>query len=208
MTVVQSIKDTKSYKLSKMALEDPLTPHTETKRRNLLFTACFSIVLVAYNLKVNQIPWVTFENTEKSLPVLQGALAVALFYTFIVFTLHALIDLKRWYFTADNIYLDSYLDSSIKTRNLVHALTQWLDNPLPDDPTRRAAVEDLLSKAKAHFSDVGVAVSTIKSAHLQLTITTWIRIVLVDLGVPLFLGIFATVKIGPALIPFLAVVFG
>lgn len=195
-------------KLSGIVFNDPLSPETETKRRNLLFAACFSILLAVYGLKVTKTPWLDFEIPAGAPNILHGALSVALFYTFIVFALHAFADLRRWFAAGDLMHLQSYFDISLKTRGHLNAVTQWLDKPLPEESDKRASVQKMYSSADAFLGELGAAVSTAKSSHRKLTVLLWIRLVLVDLGAPLVLGIFAMFKIGSALPPFLAVVFG
>jgi hypothetical protein len=204
--MVLQVSDRK--KLSGIVFNEPLSPETETKRRNLLFAASFSILLAVYGLKVTKTPWLDFEIPEGAPNILHGALSVALFYTFIVFALHAFADLRRWFAAGDLMYLHNYSDLALHTRSHLHAVTQWLDKPLPEDPKKRASVEKMYASADSFLGDLGAAVSTAKSSHHKLTVLQWIRLALVDLGVPLALGIFAMFKIGPALLPFLAVVFG
>lgn len=195
-------------KLTGIVFNEPLSPETETKRRNLLFSSCFSILLAVYGLKVTRTPWLDFEIPDGAPNILHGALSVALFYTFIVFALHAFADLRRWFAAGDLMYLHNYFDLSLETRSHLSAITQWLDKPLPEDPKKRASVEKMYASADSFLGELGVAISNAKSSHRKLTILQWIRLALVDLGAPLVLGIFAMVKIGPALLPFLAVVFG
>jgi hypothetical protein len=195
-------------KLSGIVFNEPLSPETETKRRNLLFTACFSILLAVYGLKVTKTPWLDFEIPDGAPNILHGALSVALFYTFIVFALHAFADLRRWFAAGDLINLHSYFDISLKTRGHLNAISQWLDKPLPDEPAKRASVQKIYSSADSFLEELAAAVSTAKSSHRKLTALQWIRLAFVDLGVPLVLGIFAMFKIGSALLPFLRVALG
>jgi hypothetical protein len=195
-------------KLSAIVFNEPLSPETETKRRNLLFSACFSILLAVYGLKVTRTPWLDFEIPEGAPNILHGALAVALFYTFVVFALHAFSDLRRWFTAGDILYLHSYFDASLKTQNHLNAITQWLGKPLPEEPEKRASVQKIFSSTDVFLGELETAVATAKSSHRKLAAIQWLRLVVIDLGVPLILGIFAMFKIGSALLPFLAVVWG
>lgn len=199
---------TDRQKLSGIVFAEPLSAETDSRRRNLLFTACFSILLSVYGLKVTKTPWLDFEIPAGAPNILHGALSAALFYTFIVFALHAFADLRRWFTAGDLLYLHSYFDLSLSTKNHLHALTQWLDKPLPENPDKRASVENMYAKADSFLGELDIAVSTAKSSHRKLAILQWIRLTFFDIGVPFVLGIFAMLKIGPALLPFLAVVFG
>jgi hypothetical protein len=193
-------------KLSGIVFNEPLSSETESKRRNLLFTACFAILLAVYGLKVTKTPWLDFEVPEGAPDVLRGALSVALLYTFVVFALHAFADLRRWLAASDLMNLHSYFDISLKAHNHLNAISQWLEKPLPAEPEKRAAVQRIFSSSDEFLAELAGLLATAKSSHRKLTYVQWIRLVLVDLGVPLVLGIFAMFKIGGALSPFLEVV--
>jgi hypothetical protein len=195
-------------KLSDIVFKEPLSPETEAKRRNLLFVACFSILLAVYGLKVTKTPWLDFEIPVGAPNILHGALSAALFYTFIVFALHAFADLRRWFTAGDLIRLHSYYDISLRTHNHLNAVSQWLDKPLPEDHEKRESVKKMYAGADEFLSSLGATLDHARSSHRKLTVLQWIRILLIDLGVPLVLGIFAMFKIGPALLPFLAIVLG
>ncbi|MGQ4584764.1 hypothetical protein [Lysobacter sp. F60174L2] len=195
-------------KLSGITFAEPLSPETETKRRNLLFASCFSILLAVYGLKVTKTPWLDFEIPDGAPNILHGALSASLLYTFIVFALHAFADLRRWLTAGDMMYLHNYFDLTLKTRGHLNAVTQWLDKPLPTEPEKRASVAKMYASADSFLGELDAAVSAAKGSHRKLSALQWTRLALIDLGIPLVLGIFAMCKIGPALLPFLAVVWG
>lgn len=195
-------------KLSAIVFDEPLSAETEAKRRNLLFVACFSILLAVYGLKVTKTPWLEFEIPEGAPNILHGALSAGLFYSFVVFALHAFADLRRWFAAGDLMYLSSYYDLTLKINNHLYAITQWLNKPLPENDEKRASVEKMYKDAELYLDELKTSISTAKMSHIKLSGLQWLRLVLIDLGVPLALGIFAMFKIGPALVPFLAVVFG
>lgn len=195
-------------KLSAIILQEPLSTETEAKRRNLLFAASFSILLSVYNLKVTRTPWLDFEVPAGSPNILQGALAVALFYTFVVFALHALADLRRWFTAGDLMYLQGYHDISLKCHNLLNRISQWLDKPLPEEADKKASVQAIYSGAGDVLAEIKLSVAAAKKSHRKLTAIQWLRLALIDLGVPIALGIFAMFKVGHAALPFLAVAWG
>ncbi|WP_285448369.1 hypothetical protein [Xanthomonas sp. LMC-A-07] len=192
-------------KLSAIIFQEPLSTETEAKRRNLLFAACFSILLSVYNLKVTKTPWLEFEVPAGSPNILKGALAVALFYTFIIFALHALADLRRWFTAGDLMYLHGYHDISLKCHNILNGISQWLDKPLPEEADKKATVQAIYSGAGEVLDEIKNSVAAAKNGHRKLTAIQWLRLALIDLGVPIALGIFAMLKVGHAALPFLAV---
>lgn len=195
-------------KLSAIVIEEPLSPTTEGKRRNLLFTSCFSILLVVYGLKVTRTPWLEIEVPEGAPNILHGALSVALFYTFIVFAPHAAADLRRWFMSGDLLNLHSYFDLSLSSRNHLHAIHQWLGKELPTEQNKRDSIEKMYSEAFAFFEDLEGKIATSRNSHAKLSLIQWVRLSVLDLGVPLGLGLFAMCKIGSSLPPFLSVVLG
>jgi hypothetical protein len=193
-------------KLSGIVFNEPLSSETEAKRRNLLFTACFSILLAVYGLKVTKTPWLDFDVPEGAPDVLRGALSVALLYTFVVFSLHAFADVRRWLAAGDLMNLHSYFDISLKAYNHLNAISQWLEKPLPAEPQKRAAVQRVFSSSNEFLTELAAALTTARSSHRKLTYLQWGRLTFLDLGIPLALGVFAMFKIGGALPPFLEVV--
>lgn len=193
-------------KLSSMVLAEPLSAETESKRRNLLFVACFSILLAVYGLKVTKTPWLDIEIPEGAPNILHGALSAALFYTFIVFALHAFSDLRRWFMAGDLMHLHSYFDTMLATRNHLNAVSQWLNKPMPEESDKQASVEKMFKEADAFLGDLNTTVKKAKISHRKMSVLQWTRLLILDLGIPLGLGIFAMFKIGGALLPFLAVV--
>ena len=195
-------------KLSAIVFNEPLSSETETKKRNLLFAACFSILLSVYGLKVTKTPWLDFEIPNGAPNILHGALSAALFYTFAVFVLHAFADLRRWFSAGHLMHLHTFFDLSLMTQQHLNAISQWLEKPLPENPEMRASLQDMHRNANSYLAELSTAITTAKANHRTLTIIQWIRLVLLDLGIPLSLGIFAMFKIGPDLLPFLKVVWG
>jgi hypothetical protein len=194
-------------KLSSIIFNEPLSSDTETKRRNLLFTACFSILLSVYGLKVTKTPWLDFEMPSGAPNILQGALSAALLYTFIVFAFHAFEDLRRWYTANDMVYLQTYLDLSLNVEKHLSHITSWLDKPLPEDLEKQAKIKKSHSQAIAYLSELELVITKTKCSYGKLAILQAFRLYLFDLGIPLFLGIFAMIKISAAFIPFISVVF-
>lgn len=194
-------------KLSDIVLKEPLSSETETKRRNLLFASCFSILLAVYGLKVTKTPWLDFEIPNGAPNILHGALSAALVYTFIVFTLHAGADLRRWFLAGDLMHLHNYYDQLLKVREHLGNVSHFLNKPSAEWQNKKEAVERMYTEAGSFLSSLDTALTTAIASHRKLTALQWVRLVIIDLGVPLGLGIFAMFKIGSALAPFLAVVF-
>ena len=200
-----ALQATDRKKLFGIVFNEPLSSETEAKRRNLLFTACFSILLAVYGLKVTKTPWLDFDVSEGAPDVLRGTLSVALLYTFVVFSLHAFADVRRWLAAGDLMHLESYFDISLKAQNQLNAFSQWLEKPLPAELDKRAAVQRIFSSSNEFLTELAEALTIARKSHRKLTFLQWSRLTVLDLGVPLALGIFAMSKIGGALPPFLEV---
>lgn len=193
-------------RISGLVFNEPLSEATESRRKALLFTASFSVLLTVYGVTVTKTPWLDIDVPTGAPDILQGAMAVALVYTFIVFSLYALADLRRWFVGADLLNLNSYFDLLLKTHNSAYAMEQWLEKGMPDEAAKRAAVEKLFSESRIFAEELRSEISKVKRGYRKLSVIQWLRLALVDLGIPLSLGMFAIYKIGPSLGPFLEVI--
>lgn len=202
-----ALQGDKKSKLSAIVLSEPLSAETESKRKNLLFTSCFSILLVVYGLKVNRTPWLEFEVPEGAPNILHGALSVALVYTFIVFALYAAADLRRWYMAGDLLNLNSYWELLLSSRQSLYGVTQWLEKDLPSEKSKRESVEKMYEEAFEFFEEIDAKIKKARHSHTGLSVIQWLRLLVLDLGIPFGLGIFAMCKISAALPLFIEVAF-
>lgn len=193
-------------KLSGIIFNEPLSPSTESKRRALLFTASFSILLAVYGLEVTKTPWLDITVPDGAPNILHGAMSVALVYTLAVYALQALADLRRWFAAGDLMHLHSYFDLMLKSHNYLNAISQWVDKEPPQEENKREAIRRMRDEAAAFLDNLENEILNVRKSHAKLSALQWTRLVVFDLGVPLGLGVFALIKIGPALLPFLAVV--
>ena len=195
--------------LSEMVFKDPLSEPTMKKRKNLLLAASFAILLTTYNLKITKTPWLDIEIPQSASNILHGAISVALIYFFVVFLFYLWEDFKRWRLADAMLHLHSYFDLTLAGRNHLHALEQHIDKvPIQttDNPQTKA-IGETIDKATAFFDEVEGKVRQVYVSHRVLSVALWSRLLVLDLGIPVVLGIIGMYKIWGSAKPFILAIF-
>jgi len=203
------IKLPEKASLSTLAMGDPLTKETETKRGHLLFASCASILLTVYGLKINKTPWLDIEVPEGAPNILHGALSVGLVYTLVIFLAHAWTDFNRWWIARESIGIKGYRDFLLGFREHLIGMHHLLTEPgRYADYTEQQRLDAQRSQAEAskHLDLLLVELRRLQRRHTTLEAAQYLRIGVIDLGVPLILAVVALWKIGGAIGPFLAAI--
>ena len=187
-------------------MKEPLSPETEKRRSHLMFTACFSILLSVYGLEVTKTPWLDFNVPSGAPSILNGALSLALLYTFFVFMIYASHDLLRWLGAGDMLYLDAMADRLRNAKGHLESLSKRLDaSEVTDTPAEKW--KEYVAGGFAfvnHYDDsYRILIKRVRGMkRVQVA-----RIAILDLGTPLALAVFAIFKTSWAIGPFLATAF-
>ena len=194
-------------KLSTLALSDPLTKETDTKRNHLLFVACSCLLISVYGLKINKTPWLDIEVPSGAPNILTGALSVALVYTLITFLVHAWTDFTRWWIAREAIEISSY-ESVVKhlqvhVKGMQHLLTDSDRRETYTEEHKKQA-EHSQSHASKHLDLLLAELRQLQKRHTALTVTQFLRLAVVDIGVPVVLGGVALAKVGHSIAPFMS----
>lgn len=196
-------------KLSTLLLTDPISQNTEEKRRNLLFVASASILLTVYNLKINKTPWLDIEVPSGAPGILNGALAVALVYTFLIFLLHTWTDLHRWILSREFMKVHGYSDTINMIQNHMtgfHITTVAMASKA-NEPDANDSIKNSIKGGLAAMDGLISDIQRLRRSHVTLSSIQIARLAIVDIGTPIFLALFALYKIGPAIPAFVAAMF-
>jgi hypothetical protein len=195
--------------LTEAVFKEPLSELTMKKRRDLLFVASFAILLTVYDLKVRKTPWLDIEVPENAPNILHGAISVALIYFLVVFLFYVWEDFRRWRHADAMLHLHSYFDLTLHGRDNLHAIAQHIEK-LPieqaNDP-RTKAIAEAIDKATAFFGEVDGKVRQIYLDYQILGIIQWTRLLILDFGIQVVLGVIGLYKISPAVGPFVLAIF-
>lgn len=203
------LKLPEKLKLTTLSLADPLTKETESKRMHVLFAACASILLTVYGLKINKTPWLDIEVPSGAPNILHGVLSVGVVYTLIVFLVHAWTDFTRWWIAREAIELKGYETFLMSLHNHLNGM-----NHLLSEPTRyadytaqqRNDAQRSQAQASAHLESLHAELRRLQKRHTTLTTVQFLRLAIIDIGVPVGLAVVALAKIGPSIGPFLAAI--
>ena len=188
-------------KTTDIAFRDPLSEETRKVRTHLLFAGALAILVKTYDLKLSKAPWLEFEIPTNAPQLLHGALSAVLCYLLFVFALFAWQDFRRWRLAGELHLVHGSFDLILHSRNDLFAITQHLDKLTADAPLQEQI--RVAAAAAARFPESQSKLLALSSSLRRLNALQWFRVIVVEIGLPIVLGIFALTKVFAALVPFL-----
>ena len=189
-------------KTTDIAFRDPLSEETRKVRTHLLFAGALAILVKTYDLKLSKAPWLEFEIPANAPQLLHGALSAVLCYLLFVFTLYAWQDFRRWRLAGELHLVHGSFDLILHSRNDLFAITQHLDKLTADAPLQEQ-IRVAVAAAAARLPESQSKLLALSSSLRRLNALQWFRVIVVEIGFPIVLGIFALTKVFAALVPFL-----
>lgn len=192
-------------KLHGILFEEPLSAITEGRRKTLLFVSSFSILITVYGVQVNKTPWLDIEVPPGAPGILHGTVSVALVYSLISFVLHSLADLRRWFAAGEIQFVREMWNPIHQCRNHLETIRNYQAST--PDIQARAIVQENLRNADEFLVRLQDVIAGASRGHHQLAAMQCLRLLIVDLGVPLALGFYALATSWPSIGPFISVVW-
>jgi len=189
-------------KTTDIAFRDPLSEETRKVRTHLLFAGALAILVKTYDLKLSKAPWLEFEIPANAPQLLHGALSAVLCYLLFVFTLYAWQDFRRWRLAGELHLVHGSFDLILHSRNDLFAITQHLDKLTADAPLQEQ-IRVAVAAAAARLPESQSKLLALSSSLRRLNALQWFRVIVVEIGFPIVLGLFALTKVFAALVPFL-----
>ena len=186
---------------SDIAFRDPLSELTRKTRTQLLFVGAVAILVKVYALRLNKTPWLDLEVPAAAPELLEGFLSVVLAYLFAAFVLYAVLDLRRWRLAGELHLLHSSFDLVLKARNDVFDIVQHLEK-MTSDVALREEIRAAVSRAAKSLPEALGNLESLRGGLRSLTWLQWVRLVVLELAVPLAVGGFALVKTWGSIVPF------
>ncbi|MUK78943.1 hypothetical protein GNP84_18855 [Aliivibrio fischeri] len=196
--------------LSDNVLKEPLAQETFIIRKNLLLVSCIAVLLTAYDVKVQELPWVKLrvDTIDDSQSILLGALFVAILYFFIRFVISALSDFSRWIHTKKLIKFYDYNKASNDFWNRHKEIEMCLKKTRDGQPISNPQVlPKVLENAVDWFNDASNIVKIVKTSHRTLSILQWAKLIILDIFIPCFMGGLSLYFTHEAFFPFIMVLF-
>lgn len=190
---------------SDIAFRDPLSEESRKTRTHLMFVGVLAVLVKTYDLKVTKAPWLEIDVPPNAPQILEGALSAALCYFLFVFGLYAWQDFRRWRLAGDIHLVHGSFDLILNSRNDLFVISQHLDKIISDQPLQsaiRAAVEAAAKRIPESQSQL----VSLRAALHRLNWLQWFRVVVVEVAIPLALGLLGLYKVFSALAPFVAAV--
>jgi hypothetical protein len=185
-----------------VAFRDPLSEPTRKLRSQLIFASAFAILVAVYDLRVNKTPWLEIEVPPNAPQLLNGILSVAVAYLFFCFTLYAYQDFRKWRGSGHLHLLHSSFDTILKSNNALHTVQQHIGKLTCGEPLAQD-IHKAISEAAAEIPRTQARLEEIRQNLTHLSRVQWFRLLVVEIGAPVFVAIVALMKTGSALLPFL-----
>jgi hypothetical protein len=178
-------------------------------RRNLLFAAAFGVIVQSYAIDPS-VPWLDLKTDGLGGEVLRGALAIANIYLLFMFCTYVWDDYRRWRLVSPFIEIGSLAVALEELHQAMAALESAIHTVLPDSADKRRLFEfeqfTRLERAYGHVrgvSDIHWADRVSTQRH-KVILVQRLRLLLLDVGIPIALGIFAVWRLTPSLWPFVS----
>lgn len=189
-------------KLTDIAFRDPLSEETRKVRTHLLFASALAVLVKTYDLKLSKAPWLDFDIPANAPQLLHGALSAVLCYLLFVFTLYAWQDFRRWRLAGELHLVQGSFDLILQSRNDLFAITQHLEKLTADTPLQEQ-IRVAVTAAASRLPESQSKLQALSASLRRLNMLQWFRVLVVEAGFPIALGIFALSKVSAALVPFL-----
>ncbi len=194
-------------------IEERLSDRTMVERRNLLFAAAFGLVVHGYGGTKLTIPWLDLKTDGLGVELLQGSLAVANLYLLCMFVLYSWDDYRRWTLSKSFVDMGPVFDAVDK----LHVAISKMRNVVHDKFERD--VDKLTITGWKEFLPLEVAMGNVRNltqlqwGHLirnqrhKMIAVQRLRLIAMDIGIPIILSLIAIYKLTPNALPFISRVF-
>lgn len=198
------VGDLHNIAVTDLAFRDPLTENTRRTRTHLLFISTLSILVEMYHLKLTKTPWLDIEIPSAAPHLLDGVLSAALMYLFFVFLLYAWQDYRKWRVAGDVGLIQGSYNLILESRNDLFTISQFKDRACESltDPMRQGFLTALDAATKRLPIAQG-RIEALYKDYRSLSVLQWFRLLIVEIGIPLVLGVVAIFHVGSSFVPFI-----
>jgi hypothetical protein len=187
--------------LKNVIFNDPLSETSRKIRTRLLFVAALTVLIHVYQLKIKSLPWLNVEVPENAPHMLEGALAATLAYFLVVYSLYAWHDIQRWLLGGRIISLKAVQNNLGNQSQYLYRIQDHLGkitNNRQHEPMFDIA-RKLTDEALVEFPKILGILNSMETQRRRLSILQWIRLVGIELVIPIGLGLLAMSKVWAAL---------
>lgn len=186
---------------------DALSDVARKTRRNYMFVSLFAIIVFVYDIKIKKIPWLELDVEGKARGLLASLLVIAVIYYTVVYIFYLLQDIGRW-------KAGGFI---IKTKHMWEKIAV-IGNDINSIEQKTSVIEEAYSKKKLSESEQGALTDNwfaneitkirnmvtgvlkkgpkfkdeleiLDTLYLKKMKIQWVRIWIIDIGIPLTLGI-------------------
>ena len=203
------IQDIQRKMLSETVFKEPFTETTLKARKHVLFASVLSILLTTYDITLNKTPWLDIEVSKSSPNVLLGLLSVSLLYFLLIFLFYVWEDFRRWRLAGSLLDFEDHYKLVSQANENLRGTEYHLRNILKklpiDNPNNKylSDVKDMISKSKYFIGSYERNISDVKNEYHILGLIQWFKLLFIELGVPIIMGIYGLYLISGSILPFI-----
>ena len=180
--------------VNKRHFSNPFDVSTQKIKRNLFVFSGFSIILKIYDLKVTSLPWLNIDIPGNAPNILEGILAIVVLYFFITFLFSVSVDFIRWSIEKDIDSLGWVGEHVKQAKRSADLLAQYPE-----------INSDKISSAMKQIEDASQKVNRkIAYKNQFLASLSWVRIMVLEVCLPVILGLLSLVMIGTSSLDLIA----
>jgi len=189
------------FEIRAAVLAEPLTDATRKIRRSLLALSVLALIINA-RLPIDKLPYLGERPGEESIAALLGVISIGVVYFLINFVA-----------SVGNEYLSWRQDGNF---TLLRQTTDWIGgisehlrritlNMPPDESNKQAAnIGNAAREAADMVPDLSLRLRRTENYYVSTTRVQMIRVVLLEIGLPLAISLFALLKVGALIWPMIA----
>lgn len=204
----QRIKDIRQ-EIKKISYSDPFTENTRKIKKNLLIFSGITIIVKAYNLRLDEIPLLKIRIPEDAPHLLDGVLSAALIYFFIFFCIGSYQDLKAWVLKKEDARLrvlsDVFLRIETGLQYHIALLEKCRDEKIDTEKLKLA--ENYASNISIELGKYSTLLTDVYVEHQQFSWLQRLRVWGLEVFLPLFLGLLAVIKSISSFVLLIPIVF-
>lgn len=187
MSAIAVIPPDYSVEIKKKYFSHPFSEYSFKLKRNLIIVSFISILINLYDLKITKIPWLNIEVPENAPNLLEGVLALILLYLTIVFIINFLYDIQIW-------NLNKGKDNFNWTVNKLKEISHSIENISKDKNSK--SIEEVIETVNHFGSFIEKTRNKIRITSKWVVTLSMIKLIFLDLALPLLLSSIAIILIG------------
>lgn len=195
--------------IKKISYSDPFAENTRKIKKNLLLFSGITIIVKAYNLRLDEIPFLHIRVPEEAPHLLEGVLAASLVYFFVFFCVGAYQDLKVWLLKKEDARLRIVWDIFHRLEEGLQYHKGLLEKCRDEkvEPEKLILAEGYASKMSKELDDFSIFLKNVYTENKLFSRSQNLRVWGLEVLLPFGLGLFSILKSITSFVSLVPIVF-